>query len=76
VSKPYTTHAIKSLALTRVCDDPDYFYDFYMPFADLPIGPTTKLRMVSVTSINPKGVIGNNGTSDVAGVDDNSKYIR
>ncbi|WP_288955736.1 T9SS type A sorting domain-containing protein [uncultured Polaribacter sp.] len=68
---PYTTHAIKSLALTTVCDDPDYFYDFYIPFSSIAgIDPTTKLRMVSVTSINPKGIIGNNGTSDVAGVND------
>ncbi|ARV05438.1 hypothetical protein BTO04_01450 [Polaribacter sp. SA4-10] len=73
-TQPYTTHAIKSLALTTVCDDPDYFYDFYLSFSDLTgyINNATKLRMISVTSINPKGIMGNNGTSDVAGVDDSS----
>ena len=70
---PYTTHAVKSLALTTICNDPDYFYDFYIPFSNVPgIDSTTKLRMASITSINPKGIIGNNGTADIAGVDDSS----
>ncbi|RCS26749.1 T9SS C-terminal target domain-containing protein [Polaribacter sp. WD7] len=70
---PYTTHAIKSLALTTICNDPDYFYDFYIPFSNVAgIDSTTKLRMVSLTSVNPKGIIGNNGTADIAGVDDSS----
>jgi hypothetical protein len=70
---PYTTHAIKSLALTTVCNDPDYFYDFYIHFTNVAgINNTTKLRMVSLTAINPKGIMGNNGTSDIASVDDGS----
>jgi len=77
-ARPYATFAQKSLALTTNCDDPDYFYDFYVPFADLislagttsEITSTTKIRMVTLTVINPRQSSGNNGVSDVGGVDD------
>ena len=72
-SQPYSTHAIKSLALTTVCDDPDYFYDFYLSFTDVAgIDSSTTLRMVSVTSIAPKSVTGENTSSDIAGIDDST----
>jgi hypothetical protein len=31
----YDTHCQKSVAITRACDDADYFYDFYVPFSAL-----------------------------------------
>ncbi|AQS92919.1 hypothetical protein BXQ17_02030 [Polaribacter sp. BM10] len=72
-SEPYTSNAIKSLALTTVCDDPDYFYDFYLPYASIAgLDATTKIRMLSITSIAPKEAIGQNTTSDIGGVDDDS----
>ena len=76
-TRPYLTHAIKSLALTTVCDDPDYFYDFYLPFSDLVgfISNTTKLRMVTITSISPKKATGENTTSDLSGADDGSATV-
>ncbi|WP_299058506.1 T9SS type A sorting domain-containing protein [uncultured Polaribacter sp.] len=75
-TRPYATHAIKSLALTTVCNDPDYFYDFYLPFTDIAgIDSTTKLRMVSMTSIAPKSATGTNGVSDIAGIDDSTGTI-
>ncbi|MFY0604944.1 MAG: hypothetical protein JXQ93_13475, partial [Flavobacteriaceae bacterium] len=69
-----STHSQKSLALTTVCDDPDYFYDFYVPFSDLVgyITNTTKIRMVTLTVINPNQATGNNGVSDVGGTDDST----
>ncbi|MFD2568564.1 beta strand repeat-containing protein, partial [Pseudotenacibaculum haliotis] len=75
--RPYETFAQKSLALTTNCDDPDYFYDFYVPFADLTslgggvtLTSSTKVRMVTLTVINPNAAVGNNGISDLGGIDD------
>lgn len=73
-TNPYSVNCQKSIALTTACSDPDYFYDFYIPFsqlsgiAGLGITPATPLRIVAVTSMNPHPAIGNNAISDVGGV--------
>ena len=33
VARPYTNFAQKSIALSEICGDDDYFYDFYIPFS-------------------------------------------
>ena len=75
----YENFAIKSLSLTTNCNDPDYFYDFYVPFAHLTalgggvtLTDTTPIRMLTLTSINPKRATGNNGLSDLGGTDDST----
>ncbi len=75
--RTYSDFAIKSLAVTTACDDPDYFYDFYVPFSDLVgfIDTSSKLRMVGLTVINPGQATGSNGVSDIAGVDDSTGTI-
>ncbi|MCU0409024.1 MAG: hypothetical protein MUD02_08760, partial [Bacteroidales bacterium] len=73
-TNPYSSNCQKSIALTTACSDPDYFYDFYIPFsqltgiAGLGITPSTPLRIVAVTSMNPHAAIGNNAISDVGGI--------
>ncbi len=69
-SFPGHSHYQKSLALTENCLDPDYFYDFYVPFSVLPITPSTPIRLAIVTTMNPQPAIGNNALSDIAGIDD------
>ncbi|MEP1033150.1 gliding motility-associated C-terminal domain-containing protein [Ekhidna sp.] len=76
VDRPYDDFAQKSIAHSEICGDDDYFYDFYIPFADITsafpsITTSTALRMVGQTVINPKSAIGNNGISDLGGIDDN-----
>jgi len=73
----YENFAVKSLSLTTNCNDPDYFYDFYVPFSHLTalgggvtLTDTTPIRMLTLTSINPKRATGNNGLSDLGGTDD------
>ncbi|WP_188619031.1 Ig-like domain-containing protein, partial [Christiangramia forsetii] len=73
--RPYDNFAQKSIALSEICGDDDYFYDFYIPFADITaafpsITVDTPLRMVGNTVINPKAATGNNGISDLGGIDD------
>ncbi len=77
VARPYTNFAQKSIALSEICGDDDYFYDFYIPFSDITLNfpavtPSTPLRMVGNTVINPKAAIGNNGISDLGGIDDST----
>ncbi|HCT29862.1 MAG TPA: hypothetical protein DIW31_03815, partial [Bacteroidales bacterium] len=73
-TNPYSTNCQKSMALTTACSDPDYFYDFYIPFSQLTgipgltIDANTPLRMVAVTSMSPHPAIGNSAISDVGGV--------
>ncbi len=71
----YTGHTNyqKSIAASLNCNNPDYFYDFYIPFSDLSaLGVTaaTPLRMVITTQMNPHGALGNNALSDLGGVND------
>ncbi|MBS9462867.1 hypothetical protein KIM67_10625, partial [Flagellimonas sp. 389] len=76
LDRPYADFAQKSIALSEICGDNDYFYDFFIPFADITtafpgVTTTTPLRMVGGTVINPKESIGNSGVSDIGGIDDN-----
>ncbi|WP_089665701.1 gliding motility-associated C-terminal domain-containing protein [Gramella sp. MAR_2010_147] len=75
--RPYDNFAQKSIALSEICGDDDYFYDFYIPFADITaafpsVTVNTPLRMVGNTVINPKAATGNNGISDLGGIDDST----
>ncbi|MEQ9009568.1 MAG: hypothetical protein RLP12_16935, partial [Ekhidna sp.] len=77
VDRPYDNYAQKSIAHSEVCGDDDYFYDFYIPFADITaafpsITTSTPLRMVGQTVINPNEATGNNGISDLGGIDDDT----
>ncbi|HVD97726.1 MAG TPA: T9SS type A sorting domain-containing protein [Cytophagaceae bacterium] len=65
----------KSIAVSNNCGDPDYFYDFYIPFSAITtafpsITLSTPLRLSIVTEMNPNPAIGNNALSDAAGIDD------
>ena len=70
---PYSTHYQKAIAGTNSCDDPDYFYDFYIPFAALNtlfgLTAQSELRFASVTNVSATcamaGMI-----SDIGGVND------
>ncbi|APG60646.1 cadherin domain-containing protein [Christiangramia salexigens] len=76
VNRPYDEYAQKSIAVSEICEDDDYFYDFYIPFETIAtafgITTSTPLRMVGNTVINPHEAIGNNGISDLGGIDDSS----
>lgn len=64
----YDTNCQKSMAVSRAGNDPDYFYDFYLPFPTSLFTKNTPLRYVALTSMNPFPAIGNNAVSDVGGV--------
>jgi gliding motility-associated-like protein len=55
------------------CSDPDYFYDFYVPFADLAsqftISQNTELRIVALTNVSATCAMGGK-ISDIGGLDD------
>ncbi|KZS41575.1 hypothetical protein AWE51_21450 [Aquimarina aggregata] len=75
IDRPFDDFAQKSIAFSEICGDDDYFYDFYIPFADITaafpgVTTGTPLRMVGTTIINPNEAIGNNGISDIGGIDD------
>ena len=63
----------KAVAGTNNCADPDYFYDFYVPFADLTtdfgITTSTPLFMASLTTMAPACGF-HNSLSDIGGVND------
>jgi gliding motility-associated-like protein len=63
-----------SIADEVSCGDPDYFYDFYVPFSEiastLGINLATGLRFVAVTNVSATCAMG--GTiADISGVDNN-----
>jgi hypothetical protein len=63
-----------SIAGTFDNGDPDFFYDFYIPFADLQAAPfnlttSTQLRMIATTVMSPQAAIGG-PKSDIYGLDD------
>lgn len=68
----YDTNCQKSIAVSTDGGDPDYFYDFYIPYLGLTFTNTTPLRYVALASMNPKPVIGSNSVSDIGGADANS----
>lgn len=55
------------------CSDPDYFYDFYVPFADLAsqfsITQGTELRIVALTNVSATCAMSGK-ISDIGGLDD------
>ncbi|MBA3900769.1 MAG: hypothetical protein H0X62_11265 [Bacteroidetes bacterium] len=76
VEMPYTSHCQKSIAHSTTCDM-DFFYDFFIPFDSITkyfplVTPSTPLRMVANTVINPHTAIrnGGNSISDMSGIDD------
>ncbi|MDH5597955.1 MAG: hypothetical protein OEY34_02460, partial [Cyclobacteriaceae bacterium] len=67
------TNYQKSLALTSINGNPDYFYEFYIPLTVLSsvgVTPSTTMRMAAVTQISPKPAICSNVISDIGGLDD------
>ena len=76
--KSYAGHTNyqKSIALTQTCGDPDYFYDFYIPFSDLTtyfgITTSTPLRFAIIDNMAAQAsAIGQpSSLSDLGGVDD------
>ncbi|SMD33677.1 hypothetical protein SAMN04488029_1607, partial [Reichenbachiella faecimaris] len=68
VDRPYEDFAQKSIAGSTICGT-DYFYDFYVPYADLPFSSSTPVRMVGGTTIAPKESTGFK-MADLGGVDD------
>lgn len=73
ISYPGTTNYQKSVALSTICGDPDYFLDFFVTFADLTaqfgITQSTAMRyaIVSNTSSNSSTACSPSSASDVAG---------
>jgi len=69
----FSTHFQKSVAGTNSCNDPDYFYDFYIPFNDLTtlFGLTVKseLRFAALTNVSATCAMGGK-ISDIGGVND------
>ena len=63
-----------SIADLVTCGDPDYFYDFYVPFAALAsafnISSTTGLRFVAVVNVSATCAMSGN-IADVSGLDNN-----
>ena len=68
------SHFQISIADEVSCGDPDYFYDFYVPFGEIAsrfgIDLNTGLRYVAVTNVSATCAMGGN-ISDISGVDNN-----
>jgi gliding motility-associated-like protein len=62
-----------SIADEVSCSDPDYFYDFFVPFADLvskfSISANTELRIVALTNVSATCAMAGK-ISDIGGLDD------
>lgn len=72
LSYPIDSHFQISIADTITCGDPDYFYDYYVPFAEIAtafgINVNTGLRYVAVTNVSATCAM--SGTiADVSGID-------
>lgn len=75
VELPYTNYSQKSIALSTNCNDPDVFYDFYMPLSVIQqyfpsFSLTTPIRMVANTIIAPQSLTQTTSISDLGGIDD------
>ncbi|MFT3738012.1 MAG: Ig-like domain-containing protein [Breznakibacter sp.] len=70
------THHHKAIALSTECGTPDYFYDFYVPFANLTtdfgITSSTPVRIVLLDNMaaNTSSISKPNSISDIGGIDD------
>ena len=72
------SHFQISIADEVSCGDPDYFYDFYVPFAEVAaafgIDINTGMRYVAVTNVSATCAM-NGNVSDISGIDNNDpKY--
>lgn len=65
------TNSQISVAVTTDGNDPDYFYDFYVPYAALGISTSTPIRVVATTVMAPKPAIGG-PKSDIYGLSGNN----
>lgn len=76
-SNNYETYSQISVALSNFCADPDFFYDFYIPFSQLAsipglnISTATPLRFSFNTNMQPKPSTGSNSIADEAGIPEN-----
>lgn len=78
-SAPYETNCQKAVAVTHSSNNPDFFYDFYLPLSALTgitfspptypanITASSPLRYAALTTMNTSPAIGNNAISDVGG---------
>ncbi|MBN2807587.1 MAG: hypothetical protein JXR22_13090, partial [Prolixibacteraceae bacterium] len=75
-SASYDSNCQKSMAVSTAGDNPDYFYDFYLPLSSLTslFSSSTPLRIVAITTMNPDATIGNNALSDVGGVTSGTNF--
>ncbi len=77
-SLPVDQYSQESVAFSTVCADPDYFYDFFIPFSVITtyfpsITPATPVRFLGVTVMAPQEALGG-PTSDTYGVPDNGNW--
>ncbi|MFY9151922.1 MAG: tandem-95 repeat protein [Prolixibacteraceae bacterium] len=75
-SYPGHTNYQKSISLSQICGDPDYFYDFFVNFDDITaqfpsVTPSTKIRMAIVDNMaaNKSTLCNQNSASDIGGTD-------
>jgi len=70
----YDSHFQIAVADIVSCSNPDYFYDFYVPFADIAatfgITDLTELRFAALTNVSATCAFAGK-ISDIGGVDDN-----
>lgn len=71
-SYPVSTNSQISVALTTDSNNPDYFYDFYVPLSSLGLAPGTAIRLVPTTVMSPQSAIG--GPASDRYVPDNITY--
>lgn len=62
-----TTNSQISVAATTDGGDPDYFYDFYVPYTAMGINSTTPIRAIATTVMSPGPAIGG-PKSDIYGL--------
>ena len=66
-SYPLASNSQISVALTTDGGNPDYFYDFYVPYSVMGITSTTPIRVIATTVMSPGPAIGG-PKSDIYGV--------
>lgn len=66
-SYPIANNSQISIASTTDGGDPDYFYDFYVPFSSMGISAATPLRVTATTVMSPQAAIGG-PKSDIYGI--------
>ena len=69
---PLSTHSQISVALSRDGNNPDYFYDWYVPLSAL--GSPSSIRMAATTVTSPNSAL-QGSRSDIYGIDDASSSV-